>query len=173
MKGRLFNVLAAVSLAMSILAAVLLVRSFVVADHWQYVSRDRSVVRAVVVNRGRVFLTQFSGTHMWDDGQRGWRYEATPPERMTHENHASQFAFAVSFLGFTYLSEPSTGFHIAFVPLWVPASIAIPFAVLFVRRRRSQAGRCATCGYDLRATPNRCPECGTAAASASTVAAPR
>jgi hypothetical protein len=61
-------------------------------------------------------------------------------------------------------------------PLW--HIFAIPYSLLAIifsappgirlrahvrERRRSRIGRCPTCGYDLRATPERCPECGAVA----------
>ena len=48
------------------------------------------------------------------------------------------------------------------VPLLVPTALWVAGGLTHRRAcRRSAAGKCFTCGYDLRATPGRCPECGT------------
>jgi hypothetical protein len=56
--------------------------------------------------------------------------------------------------------------YYALVLIWLvtPGFVAFRYAR---RRRRHAAGLCPACGYDLRATPGRCPECGAAAAEAA------
>jgi hypothetical protein len=41
------------------------------------------------------------------------------------------------------------------------AIVVIPFRRQIDRDQRLKRGLCPQCGYDLRATPERCPECGT------------
>jgi len=46
---------------------------------------------------------------------------------------------------------------------WLLTSVAAILSLRWLLRRRTHSpGHCAACGYDLRGTPDRCPECGRA-----------
>jgi hypothetical protein len=61
--------------------------------------------------------------------------------------------------------RPSSEGYLVIVPFWSVALLCLvmPAAWYYGRRKRlarEAAGHCARCGYDLRASPDRCPECG-------------
>jgi hypothetical protein len=62
-----------------------------------------------------------------------------------------------------------TGQRCLVVSWWLPVLVfaALPSVRAWrwavARRRERHTGLCPDCGYDVRATPGRCPECGTAA----------
>ena len=78
--------------------------------------------------------------------------------------------------GFCYVEHwmEERGLHVL-VPCWSIVALTALWPAVWgagVVRRRAKANRvaggtCVSCGYDLRATPGRCPECGVIAGRAA------
>jgi hypothetical protein len=78
------------------------------------------------------------------------------------------------------VGRPMSEMRIVAVPYWFLLALATPLPARWFlrglrsrrRRRLAAAGRCTACGYDLRGTPDRCPECGATPAPQARAAAP-
>jgi hypothetical protein len=157
MKRQFFTCVAALSLAGAITVGVLWVRSYrfppnrAGGDVLNFSRHDP--LWWVISARGRVTLCRQEG--------RDWGKEFP----------------GFNTAGFRYggLRGPNGSLYNVSAPHWFPVALlmAPPVAWAFSerrRRRRPRRGRCASCGYDLRATPDRCPECGTAPRSSAPAA---
>jgi hypothetical protein len=191
MARRLFTLLSALSLLLSVATVVLWVRSHYVYEHVARVTQDGGayVVRS---GRGRMF---FDHRSRWQTA-RGWErlnlrtYPSWPDcaYDRTAERPDGVLGFA-AYRGTQYTwpghlhgdpwplpprTDPrwwSDRYRALAVPHWAVVGLAgiLParrLLQLAARRRRPGTGLCPTCGYDLRATPGRCPECGTSAHAA-------
>jgi hypothetical protein len=102
---------------------------------------------------------------------RSWRAGYVLLGQSDWKRLAPQTPHGFSRFGFTYIWETAGR-----TPVWTQRGVAIPWwfltAVFAINptwtvikiRRATRRGACRNCGYDLRATPARCPECGVVAA---------
>jgi hypothetical protein len=70
-----------------------------------------------------------------------------------------------SFQDPTFVAAQSRNLRLFVFPYWLPVLVCAVAPTLAAcsalrRRRRHARGHCPACAYDLRATPDRCPECG-------------
>jgi hypothetical protein len=168
---RILSTAAMVLLACIALAAV---RSYWVEDH---VGRSRLRALYLTSSEGRLRVQYVDLPH---DSKRGWFHEQSEPlggiDGVADNGVLYHFRAAGLHVGRAApVSRPNTGTsHVArtwwlVMPYLQLAAVAAMFPVVRVLmvlhvRYRQRRGQCQQCGYDLRSTPDRCPECGMVAA---------
>jgi hypothetical protein len=184
---RLFTFASALSLLLCAGMAVLWARSYWISDEWAWSHRVSPRVLDkkwgsgesgedveyfygnddfFITGRGSFALSRQEWFLPADEGKDGWKHyrEAAIDIRAN-----SRFGF-----GYSRTQVRSYGRKVFwtnfFFPPWsvVLMTSALPGMWLGgrIRRRRGLFGSCTVCGYDLRATPDRCPECGMVPATA-------
>lgn len=191
MRRRLFTILSVFSLVLLVTAAVLWIRGFWVNDtfvaaRWR-MGPEGATGRFLYLDSE---CSQFGVTYRWQHDPLSpeelarWQEQPPPMLQFGHGCNptcrltlwsAERGEWPWERAGFQYHTSanfvpkrPGVFDRRLLVPFWFVLLIfgALPayYAVTVHRTwRQRRPGFCLTCGYDLRATPDRCPECGTAA----------
>jgi hypothetical protein len=161
-KRQLFNLAAAVLLLLCAATVFLWARSYRYGDFLS-IFRSSTEYRFASV-RGQICFQADATNH--PDGARNWSVRSP----LYPIDSPATIAYSYTRLGFTwtecaYAHRWPARFVIVAIPFWflVALQLALPIRWAYQHRWRSPAGHCPNCGYDLRATPERCPECGMVA----------
>ena len=162
MIGRLFTVASVLSLLLCIGVVPLWLRSYWRHDYAGV--RVRSSLVAVQSNMGHVALVRI--TAHAGEPRRNWQLvrgsETASFNFIWDTSGGEQFSHGreefLSPRGRTVLECWTTPYW-----LWAVLTFILPAAMVIRRRAHphDDPQRCRRCGYDLRASADRCPECGT------------
>jgi hypothetical protein len=170
----LLNAATVASLVLCLVTLGLWVRSYWISDRvlWRgAIVPDGDADRPaflIRVNRGRL-------SFHWDGPIAAYPYSYTEERSWTREppspDKPPPRQWWWGWVGVHYFNFSNRGFamsgellmvHLA-LPTLLSALAPAGWVALRARRRnarRTSSGACPACGYDLRATPDRCPECG-------------
>jgi hypothetical protein len=134
--------------------AGLWVRSYFIGDWLQL---DHAATRTDRVHKIMTWKGHFACLSL------GWGSDLPSRWLTVEAREVPTSASGYRFAGFSLLRD-DFGTTAFVVPYWFP-TVCTGLASAWLLRRRLRLGRfgpglCARCGYDLRATPDRCPECG-------------
>jgi hypothetical protein len=187
-KHRIFQAMTALSLLLAVTMAVLWVRSYWLVDALH--SRFISYPQTYICDSRWQTATSWSGQlefrvgciefdlrptaekipgwierwHRNDPPGPQWSSESFKPGRGFLDDTQSVLGFGADHNDFHNNGRHEIYWELVF-PHWLPLFVflilpALQFDRFRLRRRRLSRQYCAQCGYDLRATPDRCPECG-------------
>jgi hypothetical protein len=175
MTRRLLNLFTGLSLLLCVAAVALWVRSYARVDEITHTREAgyRDVTEWMAVcDSGRIRFSRMR--YWWGRGfarhtgeSEGWHWESHVPYGPGRRRSGAE-PTRLERVGFAWGSyrfpapSPGTAWVVA-LPVWVLAVVAglAPAVRLRARLHRPRDGCCSKCGYDLRATPHRCPECFT------------
>ncbi|HVX87146.1 MAG TPA: hypothetical protein VH253_20345 [Phycisphaerae bacterium] len=173
-----------------VLAGLLLfiiVRSYFISDRLYHapgtIQQEQSQAMvspdvSVTVSRGAIEVYSLTWGSGGSDSGAFWQYELAPPIALFDQPfYAAHLSRNISFPGFFDRELPvmtSAGplssitpghadwafslYYLLFLVALYPVMHAIS---MWRQRRRHSQDLCTRCGYDLRASKDRCPECGT------------
>jgi len=178
MKRRLFNLAAAVSLVLCVVLTTVRIRSGYTHDFFMRASHGRCIT--IDTDEDSLWILEYTGWPTeepltWKHGSDplGFRELSSglpgPHPYYLYLDKQNRVTWLGGEIVETHLSGPMTRTTLYWLSFsnWIILTALLPiiWAAVWLRRhsvrsRRRRTGLCISCGYDLRATPDRCPECG-------------
>jgi hypothetical protein len=169
-KRRLLIVLSVASLVLCVASVAVWMRSYRSTDFISTPSRLHVLGRHLVLGWGKGCV--LLGTEYDAGAHHGWRITCDSPYSLDGKWLGDSELFHLLGWRVARLTIHDSGLvdiHDwgTFSPCWLAVFTFALAPMVSVQRwlarrwRRFNSGLCPRCGYDLRATPERCPECGT------------
>jgi hypothetical protein len=163
LRRNIFDALTALSLLLCMATAGLWVRSFWRSLQVEYTNDWRII--ELSISRGELNWDVWTAKNSaLPSDLKGWRYYWGRPTKLEKGPFRGAWWWSAGFSHFSH-DLPRYHFESVAMPLWgimlltilAPLQWTIAHAIMRKGRRH---GFCAVCVYDLRATPDRCSECG-------------